>query len=205
MNTKKRIIEEALILFSEKGYSDVYVNDIAKAVGIKAPSLYKHYKNKQEIFNAILEELKEGYVKHTATMGIAGNDVNIDAGIYADISEEALVEMGKNLFLYFLHDNQMRLFRKLLTIEQFRDSELAAIYSKQYFDAPLDYQSELFKIFIANGKFKQADAKILAMQFYAPIYTLLTICDRHPEREQEALKLLEAHIHQFNINYAEEK
>ena len=59
MNTKKRIIEEALILFSEKGYSDVYVNDIAKAVGIKAPSLYKHYKNKQEIFNAILEELKE--------------------------------------------------------------------------------------------------------------------------------------------------
>ncbi|MBO5426201.1 MAG: TetR family transcriptional regulator, partial [Lachnospiraceae bacterium] len=38
MNTKKRIIEEALILFSERGYSDVYVGDIAKAVGIKAPS-----------------------------------------------------------------------------------------------------------------------------------------------------------------------
>ena len=205
MSTKKRIIEEALILFSEKGYSDVYVNDIAKAVGIKAPSLYKHFKNKQEIFNAILEELKEGYVKYTATMGIAGNDVNIDAGIYTDISEEVLVEMGKNLFLYFLQDKHMKLFRKLLTIEQFQNSELADMYSEQYFNAPLAYQEELFKIFIANGKFKQVDSEILALQFYAPIYTLLTVCDRQPDREQEALKLLEAHIQQFNINYLEGK
>ena len=44
MSTKERILNEALRLFSEKGYSDVYVSDIAEAVGIKAPSLYKHYK-----------------------------------------------------------------------------------------------------------------------------------------------------------------
>ena len=137
MNTKKKIIEEALILFSEKGYSDVYVNDIAKAVGIKAPSLYKHFKNKQEIFNAILEELKENYTEHAAAIGIDGNNTNRDAGIYDDMSEEVLIEAGENLFLYFLHDKHMKLFRKLLTIEQFRDSELADLYTKQYFDGPL--------------------------------------------------------------------
>ncbi len=203
MNTKKKIIEEALILFSEKGYSDVYVNDIAKAVGIKAPSLYKHFKNKQEIFNAILEELKENYTEHAAAIGIDGNNTNRDAGIYDDMSEEVLIEAGENLFLYFLHDKHMKLFRKLLTIEQFRDSELADLYTKQYFDGPLSYQGELFRIFIAKGKFKQADAGILALQFYAPIYTLLTVCDRQPDREQEALKLIAAHIRQFNVNYSE--
>lgn len=205
MNTKKKIIEEALILFSEKGYSDVYVNDIAKAVGIKAPSLYKHFKNKQEIFNAILEELKENYTKHAIAIGIDGNNTNMDAGIYTEISEEAFIEIGKNLFLYFLHDSHMKLFRKLLTIEQFRDSELADLYSKQYYNDPLAYQGELFKIFIATGKFKQVDSDILALQFYAPIYTLLTVCDRQPSREQEALKMIEAHIRQFNINYSEDK
>ncbi|MCI6007618.1 MAG: TetR family transcriptional regulator, partial [Ruminococcus sp.] len=39
MNTKQKILNEALTLFSEKGYSSVYVGDIADAVGIKAPSL----------------------------------------------------------------------------------------------------------------------------------------------------------------------
>lgn len=205
MNTKKKIIEEALILFSEKGYSDVYVNDIAKAVGIKAPSLYKHFKNKQEIFHAILEELREDYTKQAAVIGIHGNNANVDAGIYADVTEEAFIEMGKKLFLYFLHDDRMRLFRKLLTIEQFRDSELADLYSKQYYNDPLSYQGELFKIFISVGKFKRADPSVLALQFYAPIYTLLTVCDRQPEREQEALYMIEAHIRQFNINYSEDK
>lgn len=205
MNTKKKIIDEALILFSEKGYSDVYVNDIAKAVGIKAPSLYKHFKNKQEIFHAILEELREDYTKQAANIGIHGNNANMDAGIYADITEEAFIEMGKKLFLYFLHDDRMRLFRKLLTIEQFRDSELADLYSKQYYNDPLSYQGELFKIFISTGKFKRADPLVLALQFYAPIYTLLTVCDRQPEREQEALYMIEAHIRQFNINYSEDK
>lgn len=205
MNTKKKIIEEALILFSEKGYSDVYVNDIAKAVGIKAPSLYKHFKNKQEIFHAILEELREDYTKQAAVIGIHGDNENVDAGIYADVTEEAFIEMGKKLFLYFLHDDRMRLFRKLLTIEQFRDSELADLYSKQYYNDPLSYQGELFKIFISTGKFKRADPLVLALQFYAPIYTLLTVCDRQPEREQEALYMIEEHIRQFNINYSEDK
>lgn len=55
MNTKQKILNEALTLFSEKGYSSVYVGDIADAVGIKASSLYKHYKSKQEIFDSCIK------------------------------------------------------------------------------------------------------------------------------------------------------
>lgn len=44
MSTRERIVYEALVLFSKKGYSDVYVAEIASAVGIKASSLYKHLK-----------------------------------------------------------------------------------------------------------------------------------------------------------------
>lgn len=205
METKKKILDEALKLFSEKGYGDVFVGDIAKAVGIKAPSLYKHFKNKEEIFNAILSELKESYEKQAAAIGVDGSNPFKDAGIYAEISEEALIDMGKNLFLYFLHDKHMRLFRKLLTIEQYHNSELAILYSDQYFNAPLAYQGEMFKIFIEKGKFKQADFEIMALHFYAPIYALLTLCDRQPEREAEALKMIEDHIKQFNNIYSEDK
>ena len=50
MDTKKKILDVALTLFSEKGYGNVYVSHIAEGVGIKAPSLYKHYKSKRDIF-----------------------------------------------------------------------------------------------------------------------------------------------------------
>ena len=45
----------------------------------------------------------------------------------------------------------------------------------------------------------------MTLHFYAPIYMLLTICDREPKREKEALKTLEAHIRQFNKLYARDE
>lgn len=204
METKQRIIKEALTLFAEKGYNDVYVSDIAQAVGIKAPSLYKHFKSKQEIFNAILEELKRSYTRQAVMLHINGNNTQVDADIYAEVNEKSVVEMGKGLFLYFLHDEYAKLFRKMLTIEQFHNSELSELYSRQYFDDPLKYQSDLFALLIGRGIFKEENADIMALHFYSPIYTLLTLCDRHPDRENEALKMLEKHIKQFNCIYLRE-
>ena len=70
MDTKKKILDVALTLFSEKGYGNVYVGQIAEGVGIKAPSLYKHYKSKQDIFDAILDEMRERYNKKAADLNI---------------------------------------------------------------------------------------------------------------------------------------
>ena len=47
MKTKELILDAALKLFAKKGYEAVSVAEIADAVGVKAPSLYKHYKSKQ--------------------------------------------------------------------------------------------------------------------------------------------------------------
>ena len=56
MTTRERIIEEALTLFAENGYDGTGVERIAERVGIKAPSLYKHFKGKEDILNAIIDE-----------------------------------------------------------------------------------------------------------------------------------------------------
>lgn len=48
-DTKQRILDNALELFSAHGYDSVSVGEIAKAVGIKAPSLYNHFPGKQAI------------------------------------------------------------------------------------------------------------------------------------------------------------
>ncbi|MCR5249717.1 MAG: TetR/AcrR family transcriptional regulator [Lachnospiraceae bacterium] len=202
MDTKHRILEEALTLFSEKGYANVYVADIAARVGIKAPSLYKHYKNKQAIFDAIIEEMKRRFLEEANVLQINGADVLADAEIYKQISEEQLIALGNNLFLYFLHDDYTRRVRKMLTIEQFRDRTLAAAYMKQYVDDPLSYEGMLLGLMVSAGVLQAENVEIMTLHFYAPIYLLLTVCDREPEREAEALKTMEAHIRQFNSIYA---
>ena len=201
MDTKQRILDEALTLFSEKGYANVFVNDIAEKVGIKAPSLYKHYKNKQAIFDAIIDEMNHRFEEQAHNLSINGTDPTKDAEVYKTMDEEHLVKLGFELFSYYLHDSYTKRFRKMLTLEQFKDKELAKTYSSQYFDMPLTYQGMLLGLLVAQGFLVSDDVPVMTLQFYAPIYLLLTVCDRQPEREQEAIKLIEKHIRQFDKLY----
>lgn len=203
MTTKEKILNEALTLFSEKGYSAVYVGDIADAVGVKAPSLYKHYKSKKDIFEAILNEMRSRYDKETARLNMTGNDFTTDSILYNNISEDELVKMGIALFSFFLHDEYECKFRKMLTIEQFSNNELAHLFSHQYFNEPIKYQTGLLQLLIMQGQMKNEDASVMALQFFAPIYLLMTVCDREPQREQESLLMLEKHIRQFSRMYRE--
>ena len=205
MNTKEKILDEALTLFSEKGYANVYVGDIADRVGIKAPSLYKHYKNKKAIFDAIIDEMNRRFEEQAKAMQINGTDAAADAGIYKSLPEDQLLKLGREFFLYYLHDDYNRKFRKMLTLEQFHDAELAKVYSKLYVDDPLSYQGMLFGFMVTAGVLKTDNVQIMTLHFYAPIYYLLTICDREPKREKEALKLLDEHIRQFDRLYGRDK
>jgi AcrR family transcriptional regulator len=201
MNTKEKILDEALTLFSEKGYANVYVGDIADRVGIKAPSLYKHYKNKKAIFDAIIDEMNRRFEEQAKSLQINGTNAAADAGIYESLSEDQLLKLGREFFLYYLHDDYNRKFRKMLTLEQFHDKDLAKVYSKLYVDDPLSYQGMLFGFMVTAGVLKTDNVEIMTLHFYAPIYYLLTICDREPEREKEALELLDEHIKQFDRLY----
>lgn len=204
MDTKQRILDEALTLFSEKGYANVFVGDIAEAVGIKAPSLYKHYKSKKAIFDAIIDKMNANFAEQARAMQINGTDAEKDAGIYKSLPEDQLLKLGREFFLYYLHDDYNRKFRKMLTLEQFHDNDLAKIYSKLYVDDPLSYQGMLFGFMVTAGVLKTDNVQIMTLHFYAPIYYLLTICDREPEREPEMLKLLDEHIRQFDKLYGRE-
>ena len=90
----------------------------------------------------------------------------------------------------------------MLTIEQFHDSKLADAYMKQYVDDPLSYQGMLLGLVVSSGGLQTDNVDIMTLHFYAPIYMLITICDREPKREADALNTLEAHIRQFNRLYA---
>ena len=200
-DTKKVILEEALELFSTKGYDGVTVADIADAVGIKAASLYKHYKSKQDIFDSILVVATEKYKDMANQLGIDGNAHENDIDKFSNVDLNALIQTGTMLFLYFLHDSHTKKLRHVLTIEQYKNPAAAKLLTVQYNDAPLQYQSALFQAFINMGKMKHTNANIAAVQFYSPIYLMLCMCDNYPEKEPEALDYIKQHITQFDAMY----
>ena len=69
-DTKQRILDKALELFSARGYDAVSVGEIAEAVGIRAPSLYNHFPGKQAIFDAIVESTAAQYEADTGRLNI---------------------------------------------------------------------------------------------------------------------------------------
>ena len=196
-STRRRILTEALTLFSERGYEPVTVAEIAKAVGVKAPALYKHFKSKQDIFNSILDGMKDSYDKQAAAMRMEGRNAEKDLSLYIDTSEDITVKRSMELFFYFLHDENECKFRKMLTLEQYGNKDLAAVYAKQYVDFPLSYQSALFGFMVSTGITIPENPQIMALQYYAPVYFYLRVCDRQPEREAEAITALEQHFRQF--------
>ena len=104
-DTRQRILDEALELFSAKGYDSVSVGEIAKAVGIKAPSLYNHFPSKQAIFDAIVESTAAQYAADTDKIDIHVQDVQKDVPIFAEITADALFEKVRQIFEYSLHDD----------------------------------------------------------------------------------------------------
>jgi len=200
-NTKKIILDEALELFSKSGYDGVTVADIAAAVGIKAASLYKFYKSKQDIFDSILMKAADGYKEQTYRLGIDGLNYETDLPRYADMELDMLIQKGTSLFLYFLHDETARKLRRMLTIEQYKNPVASNLLIGQYIDAPLGYQGALFKAFMEQGIMKNLKSNIAAAHFYAPIYLMLSLCDNCPDREQESLDFIRCHITQFKSLY----
>ena len=88
-------------------------------------------------------------------------------------------------------------FRRMMTMEQFRSPELSALYSQRYADRLTAYHGEIFRSLIAAGELLPLDPDTLAMLYTAPLMIFLGICDRQPEREQECLEKLEAHVRLF--------
>ena len=199
MSTKERILNEALRLFSERGYNDVYVSDIAEAVGIKAPSLYKHFKGKQEIFDSCVEKFYE-------RMTQVRNELLLPDTLQSELSYQTvdmnqIIEFATGLFMFYWKDEVASRFRRMLILERYRNQDLNKIYEDLFIHGAVQHEETIFSSLIAEGVIKKVDMHVAALRFYTPIYYLLQKYDMHPEQEEDAKKELVTMVTEFCETY----
>lgn len=197
--TKERIWKEALTLFSKYGYEGVSVKAIASAVGIKDSSLYNHYKSKQEIFDTILLEATRQIEKAKNELTIP--DTSDMADKYEVISLEVLSSMCYDLFDFYLKDDIVSKFRKMLTIEQYSSSNVSKLFNEIFIDSVLDYEAKLFSELIKKGHFIEGEPKIMALHFYSPLFLLLFKFDADLKESANVKKMINAHVRAFAQRY----
>jgi AcrR family transcriptional regulator len=206
MNTKEKILLEALNLFSVKGYDPVSIRDIARAVGIKESSIYNHFKNKQEIFDSILAEYTCRWGAIFNNLQLTGEDMQFvvddrTVDMYTKMTPEQFAEMAGSIFDYYFSDEINVKFRKMLTIEQYRSDEIAAIFRRVSFDDSIDFQAQLFDSLMKAGCFIQTDPYVLALAFFSPIFLIFYKFDKDEQSRKEAKELFLRHIRHFNEIY----
>ena len=192
MTTKERILDEALTLFAEKGYDGTSMDLIAERVGIKGPSLYKHYKGKEEILNALIDAAEERYEEYF------GSEKNIGK-LPENMEEFVQATMGKISFT--MRDPVIRRIRKFLVQEQFRNDRLAEITTRHQLYGIQRMYTRIIEAMMNEGLFIGDDPEMLAVELTAPAVLLIARADRQPQCEKEILDSMERHIRHFCAVY----
>ncbi len=188
MSTKYKILDEALTLFSENGYDGTGVEQIAEKVGIKAPSLYKHFKGKEDILNAIIDNAEERYEESF------GSEQHIGK---LPESREEFVHTTMKRVLFTMRDPMIRKIRKFLVQEQFRSDRLAAITTRHQLEGVQRMYTKIIGDMMEKGLFVKDDPALLADELTAQVVLLIAKADRQPQAEQQITKSIERHIRHF--------
>ena len=194
-STKQKILTEAVKLFSRDGYEAVTVEQIATAVGIKAPSLYKHYKNKRDIFDRILERMNQMDYDRARAFDMPEGTMAEMAERYARTPLEKIKIYSEAQFLHWTEEEFPTAFRKVLTIEQYRSKEMSTLYHQYLGGGPTAYMADLFSQITRD----EGNGMQLALEFYAPMSLLYSMYDaaESAAEKRQITGLLRAHIERF--------
>jgi TetR/AcrR family transcriptional regulator len=67
--TAERILDAAEDLFAARGFSATSLGDVADKVGIRSPSLYNHFRNKEALYEAVMERLFNDFSQPIEELG----------------------------------------------------------------------------------------------------------------------------------------
>ena len=191
-DTKERILAAALEMFSQNGYAGTNIRELSASLGLVKSGVYKHYESKEAIWNALLDQMIAYYGEH---FGSAEHLPPVPD------SPEGLVDMTMRMVNFTVRDERIIMTRKVLTLEQYRDVRARELATKHFLTGLTDMFTHVFTGMMDKGLLRRDDPKMLAFAYTAPISALIHLCDREPEKTEEAIRQVEAFSHHFIQTY----
>ena len=195
-DTREKILMTALRLFARDGYEAVSVSTIAGELGMTKGALYKHYKNKRDIFDSIVERMYQIDAQRAEEYEVLKVKYETQPKAYKNQSVEKIMDFTVAQFFFWTEDEFASDFRKMLTLEQYRNTEMTELYNQCIVEGPVAYMEDLFRELMKEGVFPGENPRQLAVEFYAPLFLLINMFDNNGENE-EYVEILRNHIKHF--------
>ena len=170
-NRKEEILIVALHLFARDGYEAVSVSQIAGELDMTKGALYRHYKSKRDIFDCIVQRMEQQDSEQARQNEVPEESIEKVPEEYQNVSVEDFVGYSKSMFEYWTEDDFASSFRKMLTLEQFRNEEMQNLYQQYLVSGPAEYVKDLFK----NMEIKNPEET--AVKFYANMFFYYSMYD----------------------------
>ncbi len=165
MSTKDRILEVAIDLFAERGFGEVSIREITRAVGIKESSLYNHFASKQQILDEIFDYLKQQF----DFMSIPEGEM---LETLANSTPEAYIELNIQGFQAYVGNPLFMKIWRILSIERHKNQRAREMFNHHFIDEPIEFQTKVFGAMMDRGMVPRLDPKVLAREFYSYILYL---------------------------------
>lgn len=171
VGTKEDIMTAALHLFARNGYEAVSVSQIAGVLGMTKGALYRHYESKRDIFLHIVQRMERQDSERAKQNEVPEESIEKMPEEYQNVSVEDFVGYSKSMFEYWTEDDFASSFRKMLTLEQFKNEEMQKLYQQYLVAGPAEYVKDLFR----NMEVKNPEDN--AVKFYANMFFYYSVYD----------------------------
>lgn len=182
-NTKEKIFDVSIDLFSQNGYDGVSIRQIAKDVGIKESSIYNHYQSKESILETILSYYINEMLKEEAP--IMQSEKNLD------VDFDHFYKEGSDRFISKLSEEKMMKITRIFLVESYHNEKIKNFVKEAIIGYAINGWHDLFKL-MKKKNFIRMDADIqqLAESFY--YYGLFLLYEHfiinYPEDDEKFLK-----------------
>ncbi len=158
-NKRELIVQQALKLFSERGFAAVSMRDLADAVGISASSIYHYYESKQVLFQDMIRQADVLTARaRDAFFCVLSQTVKVE--------REPFVRAGTLFVTGYLRNGIIALLLRMLESERFHDAAADESWKKMLFTDPIAHETKVFEMLAARGDIRETDAAKLAWEYH---------------------------------------
>ena len=167
VGTKKKIFENSIKLFTQKGYENVSINDIADSVGVWQSAVYNHFKSKQEILETIYEFYYHNYVTNRPSM--EAFEAALQAGSTMDILTKGFIYEFNESVMEQMYDISKIIMQRMVT-----DAKATELFQKLLLEEGISFVEDGFRKAVAMGRLAPFDIHTISVLINCVrLYTLL--------------------------------
>lgn len=190
-DTKERILEVSLDLFSQKGYKGASVRMISSAAGIRESAIYNHFKNKEHILEEMIKQIS-----------LPSFPLIREDRPFRDMAlggKKFLMEFATN-FKLVSFDKRNEKFFKFMIIEMMQVQKVREDFLDNFLKHYLKKLSEAFFFMMQDDMVRSCDPMLMSQEFLSPLFfyrlqlSMLRIDDKNTS---DITTLFEKHVDFF--------